>query len=84
MNPYINRKQLNIYCKDPNFCIICLCIKKDITVDKHHVCNECRRGSNGMPRRLPTITLDNGKTYFVDERLKQLRNVHNPNDFIDF
>jgi hypothetical protein len=37
-----------------------------------------------MPRRLPAITLDNGKTYFVDERLKQLRNVHNPHDFIDW
>jgi len=37
-----------------------------------------------MPRMLPTITLDNGKTYFVDERLKQLRNVLNPHDYIDF
>ena len=39
---------------------------------------------NGMPRRLPAITLDNGKTYFIDERLKQLRNVHNPHDFINW
>ena len=37
-----------------------------------------------MPRMLPTVTLDDGKTYFVDERLKQLRNVLNPNDSIDF
>ena len=37
-----------------------------------------------MPRMLPTVTLDNGKTYFVDERLKQLRNVLNPHDYIDF
>ena len=37
-----------------------------------------------MPRMLPTVTLDDGKTYFVDERLKQLRNVLNPHDFIDF
>lgn len=36
-----------------------------------------------MPIRLPTITLDNGKTYFIDERLKQLRNVENPSDYID-
>ena len=37
-----------------------------------------------MPRMLPTVTLDNGKTYFVDERLNQLRNVLNPHDYIDF
>ncbi len=37
-----------------------------------------------MPRMLPTVTLDDGKTYFVDERLKQLRNVLNPHDYIDF
>ncbi len=37
-----------------------------------------------LPRMLPTVTLDNGKTYFVDERLKQLRNVLNPHDYIDF
>ena len=37
-----------------------------------------------MPRMLPTITLDDGKTYFVDEGLKQLRNVLNPHDYIDF
>ncbi len=37
-----------------------------------------------MPRMLPTVTLDDGKTYFVDERLKQLRNVLNPHDFINF
>jgi len=33
---------------------------------------------------LPIIKGENGKTYFVDERLKQLRNVKNPHDFIDF
>ena len=37
-----------------------------------------------MPRMLPTITLDDGKTYFVDERLKQLRNVLDPHDYVDF
>lgn len=84
MNPSMSRKQINKYRKDPSFCIVCLCIKRDAKVDKHHVCIECRRGSEGMPRRLPTITLDNGKTYFVDDRLKQLRNVHNPHDFIDW
>ena len=35
-------------------------------------------------RMLPTVTLDNGKTYFIDERLKQLRNVKNPHDYIDY
>ena len=36
-----------------------------------------------MPIRLRTVTLDNGKTYFIDERLKQLRNVENPSDYIN-
>jgi hypothetical protein len=83
MNPYLNKKQLEKYCKDPNFCIVCFRIKKD-QVDKRHVCDECRKGSDCMPRRLPAITLDNGKTYFIDERLRQLRNVHNPHDYIDW
>ena len=37
----------------------------------------------GCPRRLPTITLKNGKTYFIDERLRELRNVNNPFDTLD-
>lgn len=32
---------------------------------------------------LPIVTLSNGKTYFIDDRLRQLRNVINPHDFID-
>jgi len=43
-----------------------------------------KQGVEKLPRMLPTVTLDNGKTYFVDERLKQLRNVLNPHDYIDF
>ena len=43
-----------------------------------------KRGSMKSPRRLPTITLKNGKTYFVDNRLRELRNVDNPNDSLDF
>ncbi len=43
-----------------------------------------KQDAGKLPRMLPTVTLDNGKTYFVDERLKQLRNVLNPNDYIDF
>ncbi len=35
------------------------------------------------PRMLPMVTLSNGKTYFIDERLNQLRNIKNPHDYID-
>ena len=34
-------------------------------------------------RQLPQIEMD-GKIYFVDGRLRQLRNVENPTDFMDF
>ncbi len=36
-----------------------------------------------MVRMLP-IVLYRGKKYFLDERLRQVRNVLNPHDFIDF
>ena len=42
-----------------------------------------KKGETGCPRRLPTITLKNGKIYFIDERLRQLRNVNNPFDTMD-
>ena len=35
------------------------------------------------PQMLPVVTLTDGKTYFIDARLHQLRNVNNPCDFID-
>lgn len=35
------------------------------------------------PVQLPVIQM-NGKSYYVDSRLKQYRNVDNPHDFIDF
>ena len=35
------------------------------------------------PRMLPRVTLSNGKTYFIDERLNQMRNIKNPSDYID-
>ena len=35
------------------------------------------------PRMLPRVTLTNGETYFVDEKLNQLRNIKNPCDYID-
>jgi hypothetical protein len=34
------------------------------------------------PRQLSTVTVGN-KTYFIDERLNQLRNVLNPSDYIN-
>lgn len=38
--------------------------------------------TNG-PKMLPMVTLSNCKTYFIDERLRQLRNICNPHDYID-
>jgi len=81
---YFNPEKVKKRCKDPTFCIVCCRNRDDYKVDKHHVCEECKKGTDGMPRRLPAITLENGKTYFIDERLKQLRNIKNPADFIDF
>ena len=34
------------------------------------------------PRELEKIQIA-GKTYYADERLRQLRNVENPHDYID-
>jgi len=34
-------------------------------------------------RRLPTI-LYNGKKYFVDHRLREMRNINNPHDYINY
>jgi hypothetical protein len=84
MNPFVNKKELKKRLKNPMFCIACLRTRDSVPVDEHHVCLGCRRGSRGMPRRLPAITLKNGTTYFIDERLRQLRNIHNPYDSIDF
>ena len=43
-----------------------------------------RRKELGItPRQLPTIMIGK-KTYYVDERLMQVRNVKNPHDYIDF
>lgn len=44
---------------------------------------ESAKNSGAGPRMLPVIHID-GKRYFVDERLKQLRNVVDPSDYIDF
>ena len=45
--------------------------------------NENQNNQNSMPVQLPVVTM-NGKSYFVDSRLRQYRNVENPHDFIDF
>lgn len=38
-----------------------------------------------MPtRQLPVIKTDDGKQMILDTNLKQLRNVENPHDFIQF
>ena len=84
MSLYLNPEKLKERCKDPKFCMVCCRNRHDVSVDKHHVCKECRNGTDGMPRRLPAVTLGNGRTYFVDERLRQLRNVINPHDFINW
>ena len=84
MNPFISRKDIRERCRNPKFCIACFQIKDDAKVDEHHVCELCRNGYVGMPRRLPVVTLENGKSYFVDKRLRQLRNVHNPHEYIDY
>ena len=41
------------------------------------------RITNG-PRMLPMVTLSDGKTYFIDERLQELRNIRDPCDSINF
>ena len=75
MNPYVNQKDLKERTKDPCFCIVCLLRRKDVAVDEHHVCDQCRSGSDGMPRKLPAITLKNGKTYFVIRDYEKLREL---------
>lgn len=87
MNPFIGENDLRKRCKNPIFCIACFRTSGNVRVDRHHVCESCRSGSvgtSGTPRRLPVVTLENGKSYFVDRRLRQLRNVLNPHDFIDY
>jgi len=84
MNPYLNKKEIKERCKNPNFCIACFRIRDKVKVDEHRVCKDCRRGSKKGPIRLPVITLKNGKSYFVDNRLRELRHIHNPHDWIDF
>jgi len=84
MRPFVSKKELQRRCRNPSFCIACFRVREGVRVDEHHVCEECRRGSSGMPGRLRVITLKNGKSYSVDNRLRELRNIHNPFDSIGF
>jgi rRNA maturation endonuclease Nob1 len=84
MNPFISRKEIRARCRNPKFCIACFRIQDKVKVDEHHVCKSCRNDSVGMPRKLQVVTLKNGESYFVDNRLRQLRNILNPHDYIDY
>ena len=84
MLPFVSKEEFRKRTKNPKFCIACFRVRKGVKVDEHHVCRSCRKGSTGMPMRLPAITLKNGKTYFVDNRLRELRNIHDPCDSLDF
>ena len=83
MNAFISQEEIQKRCKDPKFCIACFRTRISVDVDQYHVCESCRNGSDGMPRRLPVVTLENGKSYFLDSRLGQLRNIFDPHDYID-
>ena len=84
MSPFLDQKELKRQCKDPRFCIVCLQTRDNVRVDEHHVCLDCRNGSISNPGKLPAVTLEDGKTYFFDKMLRQLRHVHDPHDSIDF
>ena len=43
----------------------------------------CERRERRYPRRLPTVCFD-GVEYFVDERLHEFREVHNPHQRVEF
>jgi len=84
MNPYTDAKETKRRCKNPRFCIACFRVRKPAKVGEHNVCHDFLRPSTGTPKRLRAITLENGKTYFVDDRLRELRNIRNPCDRLDF
>jgi len=83
MHPYGDKREVKERSKNPKFCIACFRERDGVPVDKHHVCKDCRQGSTGVPKRLRAVTLKNGKTYFVDNRLGELRNIRDPGDRIE-
>jgi len=48
------------------------------------VASEVKESLDRWPKVLPILKAEGGKYYFVDERLRQIRNVKNPSDFVDF
>lgn len=40
--------------------------------------------NGGTMKQLKIIECDDDKQYFVDWRLRQLRNIYNPHEFINF
>ena len=84
MSPFVSQKELKKRCKNPSFCMACFRVRKGVEVDQQHICLDCRRGSAGMPIRLPVITLKDGKSYFIDDRLCEYRHIHDPCDRIRF
>ena len=69
-------EMLKDICLDVRVCGICLKSKGNL---EGHVCKDCLKIS---PRRLPVVSIGNGKIYFFDKRLRELRNVENPCDYI--
>ena len=85
MCQYLSNEEIIENCNDPDFCVVCLCTRNDVKVDKYHICEECHKGSTevGRPRRLPVVTIK-GKNYFRDDRLREFRNIHVPHDIRTF
>ena len=53
--------------------------KRDTMLD---LIRELRRNLNGGVKMLPVVRYER-KLWFFDERLRQIRNVKNPHDFLD-
>ncbi len=45
--------------------------------------NQNNQTESKSPNQLPVVKMD-GKSYYVDSRLRQYRNVENPHDFVNF
>lgn len=69
--------ELKEICFNPHVCGICL--KPSMHIDGH-LCYTCR---DIVPRMLPVVSIRDGKLYFFDKRLRQMRNINNPHDYIN-